>query len=39
MRFIKFSEYFDNKKKIKSKPDNLAADLDIAKTNKDPLKI
>lgn len=39
MRFIKFSEYFDNKKKIKSKPDNLAADLDIAKTNKDPSKI
>lgn len=39
MRFIKFSEYFDNKKKIKSKPDNLAADLDIGKTNKDPLKI
>jgi hypothetical protein len=39
MSFKKFSEYFDNKKKIKSKPDNLAADLDIAKTNKDPSKV
>lgn len=41
MRFIKFSEYFDNKKKEKSKPDNLAKDLglDIAKGDKDTMKL
>ena len=40
MSFIKFSEYFDNKKKEKSKPDDLAKDLnlDMAKGNKDPMK-
>lgn len=40
MSFVKFSEYFDNKKKEKSKPDNLAKDLglDIAKSDKDLLK-
>ena len=40
MRFTKFSEYFDNKKKEKSKPDNLAKDLglDIATGDKDPYK-
>lgn len=38
MSFTKFSEYFDNKKKEKSKPDNLAKDLglDMAKGEKDP---
>ena len=38
MSFKKFSEYFNNKGKEQSKPDNLAADLDIAKGDKDPLK-
>ena len=39
MKFIKFKEYFDNKKKMQSKPEKLSADFELQNTDKDPLEV